>query len=78
MSEIVHAFANNITAEKTGVIYFAGSISVGRDDVPTYAKLINKLQKYGKVLTDLVGGYRLSVGGQSFLSDGFIHDRDLY
>lgn len=78
MSEIVHTLTNDIAAEKTVLIYFAGSIRAGRDDVPTYAKLINKLQKYGKVLTEHVGDYRLSIGGQSFLSDKFIHDRDLY
>lgn len=78
MSEAVHTLANDFVAEKSLCIYFAGSIRAGRDDVPTYAKLINKLQNYGKVLTEHVGDYQLSVGGQSFLSDNFIHDRDLY
>lgn len=78
MSEVIHTLTNDIAAEKSVCIYFAGSIRAGRDDVPTYAKLINKLQKYGKVLTEHVGDYHLSVGGQSFLSDKFIHDRDVY
>ncbi|MEN4240330.1 nucleoside 2-deoxyribosyltransferase [Serratia marcescens] len=78
MSEVIHSLVNDFFAEKSLYIYFAGSIRAGRDDVPTYAKLINKLQKYGKVLTEHVGDYQLSVGGQSFLSDNCIHDRDLY
>ncbi|MBK4716127.1 MULTISPECIES: nucleoside 2-deoxyribosyltransferase [Tenebrionibacter/Tenebrionicola group] len=78
MSEVVHTLAGDFVAEKSLCIYFAGSIRAGRDDVPTYAKLINKLKDYGKVLTEHVGDYHLSVGGQSFLSDKFIHDRDLY
>ncbi len=78
MSEVIHTLASEIVYEKSLYIYFAGSIRAGRDDVPTYAKLINKLQKYGKVLTEHVGNYQLSIEGQSFLSDEFIHDRDLY
>ncbi|WP_132922019.1 nucleoside 2-deoxyribosyltransferase [Sodalis ligni] len=43
-----------------------------------YAKLIEKLKNYGTVITEHVGDYSLSVKGQSFLSDKFIHDRDLH
>lgn len=58
-------------------IYFAGSIRAGRDDVPTYKALIDHISQYGEVLTEHVGDYRLSLHGQSHLSDEFIHDRDL-
>lgn len=78
MSAILHTLTNDNTADETLVIYFAGSIRAGRDDVPTYAKLINKLKGYGKVITEHVGDYSLSIGGQSFLTDKFIHDRDLH
>jgi len=36
-------------------IYFCGSIRAGRQDVDIYADLIQKLAKYGKVLTAFVG-----------------------
>lgn len=62
--------------EKT-VIYFAGSIRAGRDDVGIYAEVVKHLSKYGQVITEHVGDYSLSVSGQSHLSDRFIHDRDL-
>lgn len=79
MSEILHTITSDIATDKKNVvIYFAGSIRAGRGDVPTYSKLINKLQEYGKVITEHVGDYSLSVGGQSLFTDKFIHDRDLY
>ena len=37
------------------VIYFAGSISGGRADVPIYAKIMYILKKYGTVQTEHVG-----------------------
>jgi 2'-deoxynucleoside 5'-phosphate N-hydrolase len=58
-------------------IYFAGAIRAGRDDVPTYRLLIDHLKQYGQVLTEHVGDYRLSLHGQTHLSDTEIHDRDL-
>lgn len=57
--------------------YFAGSIRAGRDDVPTYSRIIKHLQKTGDVLTEHVGDYSLSIKGQTVFSDKFIHDRDL-
>ncbi|CAG2220535.1 DNPH1 [Mytilus edulis] len=36
-------------------IYFAGSIRAGRDDADLYARLIEQLRQYGKVLTEHVG-----------------------
>ena len=58
-------------------IYFAGSIRAGREDVELYHKIISHLKQYGEVLTEHVGDYRLSVEGQSQLTDKYIHDRDL-
>jgi nucleoside 2-deoxyribosyltransferase len=58
-------------------IYFAGSIRAGRDDVPVYQEIIRHLSEHGTVLTEHVGDYRLSVHGQSDLTDTFIHDRDV-
>lgn len=57
--------------------YFAGSIRAGRDDVPTYGRIIQHLKKTGEVLTEHVGDYSLSLKGQTVFSDKFIHDRDL-
>ncbi len=36
-------------------IYFAGSISGGRDDVHIYANIVDILKTYGTVLTEHVG-----------------------
>ena len=36
-------------------IYFCGSIRAGREDIGLYAKIIDHLKKYGKVLTEHVG-----------------------
>jgi 2'-deoxynucleoside 5'-phosphate N-hydrolase len=57
--------------------YFAGSIRAGRDDVPTYRRIIQHLQATGEVLTEHVGDYSLSLKGQTAYTDKFIHDRDL-
>ncbi|MGM3175181.1 nucleoside 2-deoxyribosyltransferase [Dickeya lacustris] len=77
MGEVIHTISSD-NSDESLIIYFAGSIRAGRDDVPIYAKLIDKLKKYGVVITEHVGDYKLSVNGQSFLSDKFIHDRDLH
>ncbi len=58
-------------------IYFAGSISGGRDDVELYIQLIHHLKKYGDVLTEHVGDNNLAELGEDDLSDNDIHDRDL-
>lgn len=57
--------------------YFAGSIRAGRDDVPTYRRIIDHLKTTGDVLTEHVGDYSLSLKGQTVHTDKFIHDRDL-
>ena len=36
------------------LIYFAGSISGGRDDVSIYQKIVHLLKSYGEVLTEHV------------------------
>lgn len=58
-------------------IYFAGSIRGGREDVEIYNKIIERLKKYGEVLTEHVGDYSLSIKGQNQLDDNYIHDRDI-
>lgn len=58
-------------------IYFAGSISGGRADVPLYHKIITQLKIYGEVLTEFIGNAELSGLGEKNLSDEFIHHRDL-
>lgn len=58
-------------------IYFAGSIRGGRNDVDNYKKIIEHLKKFGEVLTEHVGDYRLSVKGQYQLNDDFIRNRDI-
>ncbi|MFA0631072.1 nucleoside 2-deoxyribosyltransferase [Vibrio sp. 070316B] len=76
MNNVGHTLTKSI-GKKDTVIYFAGSIRAGRDDVSVYAEIISQLKAYGTVITEHVGDYKLSDGGQSFLTDKFIHDRDL-
>lgn len=58
------------------VIYFAGSIRGGRDDSALYAEIIERLRRFGHVLTEHVGGASLTTDGESG-SAREIHDRDL-
>jgi 2'-deoxynucleoside 5'-phosphate N-hydrolase len=58
-------------------IYFAGSISSGRQDVTVYQKIISILKQYGQVLTEFIGDSSLSEKGEDNISDKEIHDRDL-
>lgn len=58
-------------------IYFAGSITGGRDDVELYLKLIAHLGRYGKVLTEHIGDKALSLMGESWYSDAQIYKRDM-
>ena len=46
-------------------IYFAGSISGGREDVDVYPPLIDHLRRYGKVLTEHVGNKEMTQLGES-------------
>ncbi|KAJ8418326.1 hypothetical protein AAFF_G00140350 [Aldrovandia affinis] len=60
-------------------IYFCGSIRGGRQDVVIYQRIVQKLQTYGKVLTEHVSHGDLSEKGEdvTLKGDQSIHDRDL-
>jgi 2'-deoxynucleoside 5'-phosphate N-hydrolase len=58
-------------------IYFAGSISGGRDDQPLYFEIIKKLSNYGAVATEHVANKELSSYGETSLSDEAIYSRDV-
>src|SRR5438105_746881 len=57
-------------------IYFAGSIRGGREDQALYFEIIERLRKYGEVLTEHISDSGLSVTGEDN-GDQYIHDRDL-
>ncbi|CAD5112835.1 DgyrCDS2046 [Dimorphilus gyrociliatus] len=60
-------------------LYFAGSIRGGRNDAELYARLIEKLQKYGTVLTEHVGSDSKTEELRKELeyNDEYIHKRDM-
>ncbi|XP_066553268.1 5-hydroxymethyl-dUMP N-hydrolase isoform X1 [Amia ocellicauda] len=60
-------------------IYFCGSIRGGREDVAIYQKIVQKLKKFGKVLTEHVSHAGLSERGEDAACEGdrAIHDRDV-
>jgi len=57
-------------------IYFAGSITGGRNDSQLYLEIINILKKYGEVLTEHVGNDNLTQMGEK-LSSEEIYKRDI-
>lgn len=57
-------------------IYFAGSITGGRDDREIYLEIINTLKKYGEVLTEHIGNDNLTQMGEK-ISDKEIYERDI-
>ena len=57
-------------------IYFAGSITGGRDDKKIYLEIINELKKYGEVLTEHVGNDSLTQFGE-MTNDKEIYQRDI-
>ena len=57
-------------------IYFAGSITGGRDDADMYEKIIALLGQYGKVLTEHVGRVNLDSSGEIFAAE-VIFERDV-
>ncbi|KAM4607332.1 5-hydroxymethyl-dUMP N-hydrolase [Polymixia lowei] len=61
-------------------IYFCGSIRGGRQDVGIYQRIVQKLQKYGKVLTEHVSHSDLSDKGEDavLLGEKEIYDRDMF
>ena len=56
-------------------IYFAGSITGGRDDAKLYSEIIEYLKSFGEVLTEHVGSKKISSMGED--NGSFIHDRDM-
>ncbi|XP_078503407.1 5-hydroxymethyl-dUMP N-hydrolase [Lissotriton helveticus] len=60
-------------------VYFCGSIRGGREDRALYARIVDKLRQYGRVLTEHVASEGLSERGEDAVQDGdkVIHDRDL-
>lgn len=57
-------------------IYFAGSITAGRQHVPVYERIIEQLQEYGEVLTEHVGQGSLDADGEPHPPE-YINERDL-
>jgi len=58
-------------------IYFAGSISGGRNDKDLYNKIIELLKNYGSVLTEHVGDLKLGEKGEVGFTDQYIYERDI-
>jgi nucleoside 2-deoxyribosyltransferase len=58
-------------------IYFAASITGGRDDAPMYAQIVELLRQHGTVVSEHIGLETLTSEGETGLDDTFIHDRDL-
>lgn len=58
-------------------IYFAASISGGRDNQEISKDLIDYLKKYGEVLTEHVGDVNLTLLGERGVSEEFIFTRDV-
>lgn len=56
-------------------IYFAGSITGGRDDAQLYTEIIEYLKGFGEVLTEHIGSKNISSMGED--NHIFIHDRDM-
>jgi len=57
-------------------IYFAGSISGGRQDQGIYAQIIALLKRHGTVLSEHFGDAALTSAGET-IGDRAIHDRDV-
>jgi len=57
-------------------IYFAGSITGGRNDSDLYAQIIELLKSYGTILTEHIGDKNLTAGGKNKTSE-FIFNRDV-
>lgn len=58
-------------------IYFAGSISGGRDYQEIYLEIINYLKTKGKVLTEHIANSNLSSYGETNLTGEEIYTRDI-
>ncbi|XP_006990882.1 5-hydroxymethyl-dUMP N-hydrolase [Peromyscus maniculatus bairdii] len=65
-------------AEQGGCsVYFCGSIRGGREDQALYARIVSRLRRYGKVLTEHVPAAELDSRGEAAGGDRLIHERDL-
>ncbi|KAJ1147754.1 hypothetical protein NDU88_000613 [Pleurodeles waltl] len=60
-------------------VYFCGSIRGGRQDRALYARIVDKLRQYGRVLTEHVASEGIRERGEDAVQDGDkgVHDRDL-
>ena len=58
-------------------IYFAGSISGGREKAVAYIRLIEYASSFGNVLTEHVGSLGDNGSGEADLSDADIYERDM-
>ncbi len=58
------------------MIYFAGSIRGGREDVGLYHKLIEHMGSYGKVLTEHLGNANITASGEQ-LAANEVYERDV-
>ena len=58
-------------------IYFAGSITGGRQDAGLYLEIISLLKEYGQVLTEHIGNADLSDKGEDSLARDEIFKRDV-
>ncbi|TET53103.1 MAG: nucleoside 2-deoxyribosyltransferase, partial [Anaerolineales bacterium] len=58
-------------------IYFAGSISGGREDAAQYRQIIALLAEYGQVLTEHVGDPELSASGESRRTSAEVYQQDM-
>ncbi|XP_021495863.1 2'-deoxynucleoside 5'-phosphate N-hydrolase 1 isoform X2 [Meriones unguiculatus] len=59
-------------------VYFCGSIRGGREDQALYARIVSRLRRYGKVLTEHVAAAELDPRGEEAAGgDELIHERDL-
>lgn len=57
-------------------IYFAGSITGGREDSESYLKIIDLLKNHGQVLTEHIGNDSLTQMGEE-INDKEIYQRDI-
>ena len=57
-------------------IYFAGSITGGRDDMSWYLQIIDHLKNHGVVLTEHIGDHSLSSLGENKSAEEVFH-RDI-
>jgi 2'-deoxynucleoside 5'-phosphate N-hydrolase len=58
-------------------IYFAGSITGGRDDVNVYEQIIPILKNYGQVLTEHVGNKNMDHMGEHQTAPEAVYSRDV-